>query len=73
MLEQIHSPADLRSCSRRELDALCGELRTFLLQTVSKTGGHLASNLGAVELTVAVHRVFDTSAMSTRFSPVALS
>lgn len=60
MLERIHSPADLRSCSRRELDALCGELRTFLLQTVSKTGGHLASNLGAVELTVAIHRVFDT-------------
>lgn len=60
MLEQIHSPADLRGLSQGELNALCGELRTFLLQTVSQTGGHLASNLGAVELTVAIHKVFDT-------------
>jgi hypothetical protein len=41
--------------------ALCGELRSFLVENVSQTGGHLASNLGTVELTVAIHRVFDTS------------
>ena len=61
MLEKIHSPEDLRSLSVGELNALCGELRAFLLDQVSRTGGHLASNLGVVELTVAIHRVFDTS------------
>ena len=61
MLEQIHSPGDLQDLSMGELNALCGELRAFLLEQVSRTGGHLASNLGVVELTVAIHRVFDTS------------
>ncbi len=61
MLEKIQSPADLRNLNREELDALCADLRSFLLHTVSQTGGHLASNLGVVELTVAIHRVFDTS------------
>lgn len=60
ILETIHSPADVKRLSRRELDTLCGELRRFLIDRVSQTGGHLASNLGVVELTVAIHRVFDT-------------
>ena len=59
-LEQIHSPADLRALDRRELKNIAGQLREFVLQTVSRTGGHLSSNLGTVELTVALHHVFDT-------------
>ena len=61
ILETIHSPADVKALNRTELSVLCRELREFLIQNVSQTGGHLASNLGAVELTVAIHRVFDTS------------
>jgi len=61
MLETIQSPADLRNLTAEERKTLCAELRSFLLQTVSKTGGHLGSNLGVVELTVAIHTVFDTS------------
>ena len=61
ILETIHSPADVKALDRSELPVLCGELREFLIQNVSQTGGHLASNLGAVELTVAIHRVFDTA------------
>ena len=61
MLEQIHSHADMQSMSVSQLNALCQELRAFLLDSVSKTGGHLASNLGTVELTVAIHHVFDTA------------
>ncbi|MCI8398263.1 MAG: 1-deoxy-D-xylulose-5-phosphate synthase [Oscillibacter sp.] len=60
LLELIHSPADLRALPAGQLPQLCQELREFLVQSVSGTGGHLASNLGAVELTVALHRVFDT-------------
>lgn len=60
ILETIHSPQDVKALSRGQLPQLCQELREFLIQHVSKTGGHLASNLGAVELTVAIHRVFDT-------------
>ena len=60
ILEKIHSPADVKKLSGEECRQLCEELRTFLVEQVSKTGGHLASNLGAVELTVAIHRVFDT-------------
>ena len=59
-LDSIHSPADLRSCSKAELDNLAVELRQFLLDSVSKTGGHLSSNLGTVELTIALHYVFET-------------
>ena len=51
----------LEGLSDQEALALCGQLRRDLVQSVSETGGHLASNLGAVELTVAIHRVFDTS------------
>ena len=61
ILENIHTPEDVRRLDRKELPALCAELRQFLVDHVSQTGGHLASNLGAVELTVAIHRVFDTS------------
>ena len=61
ILEHIQSPADVKSLEREQLPQLCQELREFLVQHVSETGGHLASNLGAVELTVAIHRVFDTA------------
>ncbi|MEG1917209.1 MAG: 1-deoxy-D-xylulose-5-phosphate synthase [Oscillospiraceae bacterium] len=61
ILEQIHSPADVKALTGEETTRLCGELRDFLVRQVSATGGHLASNLGAVELTVALHRVFDTA------------
>jgi 1-deoxy-D-xylulose-5-phosphate synthase len=60
LLKTINSPADLRRLSRSELRGLAGELRTFVLNTVSETGGHLGSNLGTVELTVALHYVFNT-------------
>ena len=60
LLETINSPADLRKLPRAQLKALAGELRAYLLDTVSKTGGHLSSNLGTVELTVALHYVFHT-------------
>ncbi len=61
ILEHINSPEDVKALTRRQTELLCEELHTFLLESVAKTGGHLASNLGAVELTVAIHRVFDTS------------
>ena len=61
LLEQISSPDDVKALPEEQLPMLCQELREFLIQSVSKTGGHLASNLGVVELTVAIHRVFDTS------------
>ena len=61
ILDRIHSPEDLRALDGSELPLLCDELRGFLVTQVSRTGGHLASNLGVVELTVAIHRVFDTA------------
>ncbi len=61
ILSRINSPEDVKKLNKEELPLLCGEIREFLVESVSKTGGHLASNLGAVELTVAIHRVFDTS------------
>ena len=60
MLENINSPADLRKLPKAQLRELADELRAYLLDTVSKTGGHLSSNLGTVELTVALHYVFNT-------------
>jgi 1-deoxy-D-xylulose-5-phosphate synthase len=60
LLDQIQRPADLKTLDRRELKKLADELRSFVLQTVSRTGGHLSSNLGTVELTVALHHVYDT-------------
>jgi 1-deoxy-D-xylulose-5-phosphate synthase len=60
LLETIQSPADLRRLPRTELKRLATELREFVLQSVSQTGGHLSSNLGTVELTIALHYVFNT-------------
>ena len=60
LLDSIKSPADLKPLDRRALMRLADELRSFLLQSVSRTGGHLSSNLGTVELTVALHYVYDT-------------
>ena len=60
LLSKIQSPADLRRLSRAELQTVATELRQFVLNTVSQTGGHLGSNLGTVELTVALHYVFNT-------------
>ena len=60
LLDTINSPDDLRKLSRPQLKPLADELRAYLLDTVSKTGGHLSSNLGTVELTVALHYVFNT-------------
>ncbi len=60
LLNKINDPADLRSLSRAELGKLADELRAYLLESVSKTGGHLSSNLGTVELTIALHYVFNT-------------
>lgn len=59
-LENIHSPKDIKKMNIKELNDLCGQLRQKMVGTVSRTGGHLASNLGTVELTVAMHRVFTT-------------
>ncbi len=59
LLDKIQSPENLKTLTIPELNALCGEIREFLVDSVSKTGGHLASNLGVVELTVALHTVFD--------------
>lgn len=58
LLRQIQSPEDLKQLAPEQLPSLCGEIRQLFLHTLSETGGHLASNLGAVELTVAIHRVF---------------
>lgn len=56
---EIRDPAFLRRMDEKELQKLCGELREFIIEGVSHTGGHLSSNLGLVELTVALHRVFE--------------
>lgn len=60
LLKNINDPADLRKLSRADLHKLANELRTYLLESVSQTGGHLSSNLGTVELTIALHYVFNT-------------
>ncbi len=62
LLENVRSPQDLRDLKAEELDDLAAQIRETLVSTVSKRGGHLASNLGVVELTLALHRVFDFSA-----------
>ena len=61
ILERINGPSDVKRLSWEDTERLCGEIRRFLIENVSRTGGHLASNLGVVELTVAIHRVFDTA------------
>lgn len=60
VLDRVNSPQDVKSLNRKDLNEFCSEVREFLVEHVSKTGGHLASNLGVVELTTALHRVFDT-------------
>ncbi len=60
ILHRIQSPAELKGLSLSELETLAGELRSAIIETVSRTGGHLASSLGVVELTIALHRVLDT-------------
>ncbi|WP_250500250.1 1-deoxy-D-xylulose-5-phosphate synthase [Caballeronia sp. GAWG1-5s-s] len=60
LLKTIDDPADLRALDRRQLQPLADELRAYVLDSVSQTGGHLSSNLGTVELTIALHYVFDT-------------
>lgn len=60
MLENIYSPADLKALSPGEIPALCGEIREEIMTAVAENGGHLASNLGVVETTVALHRVFSS-------------
>lgn len=61
ILERINSSNDIKKLPEEELEPLCQELRDYMISSISRTGGHLASNLGAVELTVALHRVYDTS------------
>ena len=60
LLPRIQEPADLRSLTADELQQLAAEIREFIVNAVSNTGGHLGSNLGAVELSIALHRVFDS-------------
>jgi len=60
LLDTINSPDELRALDRDQLPQLAGELREFLVESVSKTGGHLSSNLGTVELTIALHYIYDT-------------
>ncbi|MBR4979590.1 MAG: 1-deoxy-D-xylulose-5-phosphate synthase, partial [Clostridia bacterium] len=61
LLDKIKTPEDLKKMNNAELNLLSEEIRQFLIDNVSLTGGHLASNLGVVELTIALHRVFDFS------------
>lgn len=60
LLQQVNSPDDLKKLDFGQLERLCAEIREFLIESVSKTGGHLSSNLGVIELTVALHRVFSS-------------
>ena len=62
LLDGVHGPADVKRLSHSELTDLAAEIRRFLVATVSRTGGHLGPNLGVVELTIALHRVFDSPA-----------
>ena len=64
LLEEINNPSDLNKLNTKELELLAKEIRGFLVESVSKTGGHLASNLGVVELTLALHKVFNSPSSS---------
>ena len=57
MLDQIHSPQDIKKLDLDQLQSLADEIRAFLIQTIQKTGGHLAPNLGTIEMTIAMHYV----------------
>ena len=67
ILNQIQSPSDVKRLSEKELERLADQIREDIIETVSKNGGHLASNLGIVELTLALHRVFSFPADSLVF------
>jgi 1-deoxy-D-xylulose-5-phosphate synthase len=60
LLDNIHGPGDLRAVPSEQLPALAQQIRDFLITEVTRTGGHLGPNLGVVELTIALHRVFDS-------------
>ena len=60
LLSKISCPQDLKRLSVQQMPQLCDEIRSFLIENVSRTGGHLSSNLGTIELTVALHRVFSS-------------
>ena len=60
LLDDVHDPRDLRSLSTKDAERLAAQIRAFLIRSVSKTGGHLGPNLGVVELTLALHRTFDS-------------
>ncbi len=60
MLDNIKSPEDVKDLSYNQLEDLSGEIRSYLIEQVSKSGGHLGPNLGVVELTIAIHRVFES-------------
>jgi 1-deoxy-D-xylulose-5-phosphate synthase len=60
LLRQVQSPADLKALAPDQLAQLASEIRTFLIENISRTGGHLGPNLGVVELTIALHRAFDS-------------
>ncbi len=62
LLEHIQAPGDVKKLPQQKLPALCEDIRQFLIESVSSTGGHLSSNLGVVELTVALHRALDSAA-----------
>ena len=59
VLNKINNPQDLKKLSKDEINVLCTEIREFLVEKVTKSGGHVASNLGVVELTIALHLVYD--------------
>ena len=69
LLSTIHSPADVKAIQEKDLPLLAQEVRAELISVLSKTGGHLGPNLGVVELTIALHRVFNIKATSISFSP----
>jgi 1-deoxy-D-xylulose-5-phosphate synthase len=68
-LADIRQPSDLRTLSHSQLDELSGEIRDFIVAAVAETGGHLGSNLGAVELTLALHRVEKGAGVCRQSSP----
>ena len=73
ILDRIKGPEDVRRLTYKQTEILAEEIRRFLIETTSRTGGHLASNLGVVELTIAMYRVFksDTSPIPTSCSAAA--
>jgi 1-deoxy-D-xylulose-5-phosphate synthase len=67
-LANVHGPADLRGMSEAELAKLAAEIRATIVDTVARTGGHLGSSLGVVELTIALHRLLESPTRRTRTS-----